>query len=85
MRTGVPEGVGGAIASEFIGSTPVPKGIVCAASVEGVESTVVPKGVGAAVVSKETVIIKSLFIDIYILLNDIRIRVIRYVQRHICK
>ena len=81
----VSECVDVAAVSESVTEAVFSKGGTKTAASKGVVIAVVPKGVGTTVDSEETVIIKILFIGTYILLNNIRISVIRYVQRHIRK
>ena len=81
----VSEGVEPILTTEGVVFAAASKGIRIAAIPKGVGVARIPEGVGVAVFSEETVIIKKLFTRTYILLNNIRIIVIRYVQRHIRK
>ena len=81
----VTEGVGRAEVAKRVELAIVPEGVVFVVAAKRVGVTVDAYSVGTTVVSEETVIIKSLFIVTYVHLNNIRISVIRYVQRHIRK
>ena len=75
-----------AVVSEWITKAVVIKDVIIAVFPKGVVDTVISKSVAAAIGTKETIIIKCLFIiGIYIRLNNIRINIIRYVQGCICK
>ena len=78
MITAIFESVFITVISEGVGAAVTSKGISVAAD---------PESVGIAFSPEETNIIKSLFIivEMYVLFNNIRINLIRSIQRVICK
>ena len=82
----VSEGISVTQTTEGVAVAFVPKGVIFNIRVERIIIAVFPEGVREATGTEETVIIKSLFIGTYIiLLNNIRINIIRSIQRRICK
>ena len=90
----IPEGVVRALVSkdviraaihEDVVVAVISKDVIRAVIPEGVVFTVISKSIAVAVGTKETIIIKLLYIEIYTLFNNIRINIIRYTQGRICK